>query len=358
MHEDSIIRLLMTLGTEYADIVRSGDWVNAPCPLAPWAHAGGADTRPSFGVRVSGDEVSYYYCFGCTPQGQRLDWLLHNIFIMSGRYPWPAAKIFRVEENHYFEGDEHRKPRKPDVWDSWSKEDEDFINPLPHEVLQEYDILQFGHDKEASRCRRWLIEDRLIPEYVANLYKVRYDSLNDALIFPLTDRKGDVFLLRSRSVKQKSIWTISPKLAGYPNLVFPKLRDSGVWFGMWLVDWEKPVMAVEAEVDVLRLAALGKYNVIASATSSVSASQIKTLLMARTVVLGYDADKAGKQAHRRVKDVARSQGGSEILEVDWSVGRKHKQFRKDKSDLKCKDAGDLESKVELYKVLRKALKRS
>jgi len=355
MQEGSIVSFLMALGVDYRDIVKTGAWVNCPCPMAPWTHAGGADTRPSFGVRVSNDELSYYYCFGCTPEGQRLDRLLHNMFVMGGLYPWQAAKMFLLTENHYYEDDEHRKPRKPDHFENLEI-DEEAINPLPYEVLRKYELLQDSKDEVARRCIRWFEFERLIPEHIVNMFKVRYDPESLAVVFPLTDRKRNTFLLRSRAIAKKSIWTISPKVAGYPRLIFPKLRDVGVWFGMWLVDWRKPVIAVEAELDVLRLAALGVYNVIASATSSVSEAQIRTLMLSPNLILGYDSDRAGAHAHRRIK--GRVGKDHKVKEIDWTIGRKHPKFRKDKDDLQCKDAGELESKEELRRVMRNIYKRA
>jgi 5S rRNA maturation endonuclease (ribonuclease M5) len=264
-----------------------------------------------------------------------------------------------MDEIHYIEGHENREKKIPDPWEGWTKEDEKYINPLPYEVLREFDILQFGHDKFADACRKWLNNERLIPTYIANMFKLRYDEINRALIFSLTGTSGEVYLLRSRSIREKKIWTVSPKIAGYPNLIFPKLRDVGAWFGMEFIDWSKPVMTVEAELDVMRLAALGVYNVIASATSSVSKAQVEALTGAQVLILGYDADKAGRDAHRRIiKGIKGRTQGISILEIDWSVARKHPKFRKDKKDLKCKDPGDLQGKSGVSKVFRNMTKKA
>ena len=32
-------------------VKKNGDWVMLSCPLAPWTHAGGTDSRPSFGIK-------------------------------------------------------------------------------------------------------------------------------------------------------------------------------------------------------------------------------------------------------------------------------------------------------------------
>ena len=321
------------MGIDPHRIETTGEWVNAPCPLAPWTHSGGADTRPSFGVRINNEGVSHYYCFGCMPEGRTIDWLLHTWFVATGRYPIRAAKIFGREEYHYFEGDEEVNLKATDVWDI-PEGALPILDPLSVKVTRQYKLLQSGTGFEARRCREYL-EGRGIPTYIANYAGVRYDKHNRTLIFPMTDRRGRIFLLRARSRLAKKMWTINPKKAGFPDMKFPRLRDVGVWFGMWLVDWKKPVWAVEGELDALRLMALGEFNVVASATSSVSDSQIDNLLMARTVILGYDADKGGDRAVSRIKH--RGDGRSVLYQVDWKeVGRK--------------DPGELESKAELVEV--------
>jgi hypothetical protein len=214
------------------------------------------------------------------------------------------------------------------------------VSPLPWEVINRYPLLQFGEDDVAQECRVYLELERGIDPWTANYFRVRYDPENATLIFPLTDSKGGIFLLRARSIYKKNIWTISPELAGYPNLIFPKLGEVGVWFGLWLVDWTRPVISVEAEMDVMKLASMGVLNSVASATSSVTGAQIDSLSPATRLYLGYDADKAGAHAHGRI--YSRLSGGQRmkyIYELDWSVASA------------CNDPGDLESEDDLKKVL-------
>jgi len=331
MREDSIFRFLIALGVEERFIESARGWVNCPCPMAPWTHGTGADSRPSFGISINEDAGSVYYCFGCMPEGRWLSWLLHNIFIMSGSYPFQAAEIFAEEEIHY---DEDAKPIK--VMDNWRGELSAQPNPLPPEVYSQYKLLQFGRGFEAKRCIEFLEEERRIPRHLAFLYKVRYDQHNSTLIFPLTDYDGGIYLMRARSRKEKVIWTMNAKRCGFPNLEFPKLRDVGAWFGMWLVDWRKPVLALETEMDVLVVRSFGFENVVAAATSSVTHAQMDTIMRAPTVLLGFDADKAGEHACKRFVEHAEGRVG--LMRVDWSKGDPYDPA------IACTDPGDLADK--------------
>lgn len=344
MREDSIVRFLMLLGVERSSIEVARGWVNCPCPLSPWSHKGGQDTRPSFGIRVDDSGPSFFYCFGCTPQGRRIDRLLHNMFIMSGRYPHRAAEIYTWEENHEPEETDEFPTPKEVLWD----EPEKVYSPLPYEVINQYPMLQYSKGEAVNACLRYLEEERLIESWTANYFKVRYDPVYRTLIFPLTDMRGRIFLMRARSWSEKRIWTISPKAAGFPLLEFPRLREVGAWFGLWAVDWRKPVIALEAEMDVLRLATLGVFNVVASATSSVTEAQIDNLGAARRLILGYDADKAGEHAEKRFVD--RLGGKTSLYRLDWELAERHPKFVKDDASA-CKDAGDLKDFDELQKVL-------
>jgi hypothetical protein len=331
MREDSIFRFLITLGVEERTIESARGWVNCPCPMAEWTHGSGADERPSFGIRINDEGVSHYYCFGCMPEGRRVDWLLHNIYIMTGSYPFEAAEIFAEEEIHY---DEDAKP--PKIVDNWKGELMVPPNPLPPEVFTQYQLLQYGKGFEAKRCIEFLEEERRIPRHLAFMYKVRYDDHNSSLIFPLTDYDGGIYLMRARSRKEKSIWTMNNRKCGFPNLEFPRLRDVGAWFGMWLVDWRKPVLAIETEMDVMVCRSFGHENVVAAATSSITEAQMDTVMRAPTVILGFDADKAGEHACKRFTEHARGKVG--LMRVDWSQGDAHELASA------CTDPGDLADK--------------
>lgn len=86
---------------------------------------------------------------------------------------------------------------------------------------------------------------------------------------------------------------------------------------------------------MLRLQSLGYTNTIASCGAKVTQKQLNNIPN-NAIILGYDADQAGKDATKRIVELLKNRL---IQVVDWSiVGRK--------------DAGDLLSKEELEDVLR------
>jgi hypothetical protein len=321
MNEQGVRKFLLALGVSQGTIRSSKGWVNCGCPMAPYTHGSGIDEHPSFGISISeGRSVSY--CFGCQPKAQQLEGLLHNIWVMSKEYPWEAADVFVHEENH--EGEIHASV--PDVW----SEIKINPNPLPKEVLRLFPLLQIPRGSDvASACKNYLIR-RGIPEWVQNMYQVRYDPKSGCVVFSLTDSSGRIFVMRERAFPEKRMWTVNEKFTGI-ELDYPKLNDIGVWFGMHLVNWARPVMLVEGEIKVMRLAALGEFNAVASCTSSISDAQIDAL-HAITLYLGFDADKAGALAHHRI--VERLKDRAVMFELDWSVvGRKDPDELKNKREL-------------------------
>jgi 5S rRNA maturation endonuclease (ribonuclease M5) len=333
LNEDGIVRFLIELGVDSSEIRVKKKWVSCKCPLAPYTHSSGEDKHPSFGISINPDGLSAYYCFGCSPEGKGLGWLLHNMWLMSGEYPTEAAKAYIKYENV---ADEH-DVFIPDDWDLERKE----ITPIPGFALKRFPLLQNSSNYEANRCKHYLEMTRGVPIWVQNLCGVRHSPEHQALVFPLTDVNGDVYCLRVRSRKEKRIWTATAEWMEIPNYHFSTVHDIGAWFGMHLIDWSRPVMLVEGEIDAMKVKSFGFFNVIASATSSVSEKQLQALA-GGTYIAGYDADESGKKATKRIAKYLGNK--ATIFSADWSIIKK--------SDGKpCKDAGDLEDESQLNRVL-------
>lgn len=60
--------LLEKVGGEKFSISPRG-WLRSTCPFAPWTHASGKDSNPSFAVVVENDGMSSYKCYGCGVHG-------------------------------------------------------------------------------------------------------------------------------------------------------------------------------------------------------------------------------------------------------------------------------------------------
>lgn len=335
MQSIAIKRFLIALGVDESEIQEREGYINAPCPLAPWTHGGGVDSHPSFGIKISNKSRSFYWCFGCSPEAVRLAGLLHRVWLLTGRYPYKAAEI--LTEHEVYKKNKEKTPEPIDEWADARKKEK----PLSGPVLRNYPLLQTASGYEAKRCRDYF-RSRGISEQIFNRCGVRYNPHRSTLIYPLTDHSDKIFVLREKSRKTRESWTVSPKLAGFPDMKFSTLRYVGAWFGMGLVLWDKPVMVVEGAEDAMRAASLGFLNTIGSLTASVTDAQIDALLRARVLYLGYDSDVGGSFAHRRITD--RIGKRVEIYELNWATAKK-------KDGNFCKDPGDLPNEDELSFVL-------
>lgn len=71
-------------------------WMGSTCPLAPWRHAGGRDTHPSFGIRIAPGRISRCSCFACHYEEVKSGDLLYLLWYLSartGRDLEPAAAL-------------------------------------------------------------------------------------------------------------------------------------------------------------------------------------------------------------------------------------------------------------------------
>lgn len=341
MNESAIVEFLCEFGVSQNQIKIVRGWVNCPCIFAEWDHDGGIDTNPSFGISINDEEQSVYVCFGCTRTARLMGDILHRYWILSGEYPFDAAALYMRNEN--FSVESREDSINIDPWLTFLQKETSPPEPLGRAVIPQFPKIQSSGNPVALQALAYLEKDRLVAHRVVNECGIRFDPEREALVFPLTDAHGDIYLLRERALGQKRIWTVSPKIAGLSeDMEFPKLTQIGVWFGYHLINWRRAVMLVEGEIDALRLRTLGFHNVVASCTSSVTDKQIDAI-HATTVILGYDADKGGRFATRRVRD--RMAGKTELLQVDWSLVSKE-------SGNPCKDAGDLRSREDLEIVLK------
>lgn len=324
METNGIERFLSALGIEESRV--AGDWINFRCPLVH-NHEPGTD-RKAAGISIS-ESKSVFHCFTCTSKAIRLERFLYILWL-HGENTRPAAEILARFED-------------------WSWEDDDLIIPpdkprtngkrevLPSGVIDHFSLLADTPKKFRKEAYDYLLL-RGSSINAAAKFGVRAWPEKDALIFPLTDRAGRPVVLRVRKLFEKKCWTVTPEHVGM-NKKFPTLATSGPWFGLHLINWNKPVWIVEGEEDALRLETLGQSNVLASAGTSVTKAQLSNLTGA-DIVLAMDADKAGQRAAQRVLNMI---GDSAVCwKADWSK-------------FGCKDGRDIPNRRTLDEVKRSLL---
>lgn len=344
MRLEKVIQFIEALGVDEYRI--DGDWVRMCCPLAYWKHHKKVDSNPSFSITINNNGPSVYHCFGCTPSARRLGVLLHVIWLLSGVYPKDAARVLSGQHQEF------KRIDSPDFRSRYATDEVD-IEPIPSDILDLYPVLHETRGLEALECKRFL-ESRKISLQTFARFRVRYSPRRRGIVFPFTDLRGNIFYMQIRSRLDKFFYSIDKEAAEKDSkkkldFQFPDKKSSGVWFGLHLVDWQAPLILTEGPLDALRIAELGHRNVIASGGVNVVKRQV-ALLSPLQLILGYDADTPGRDAHKRLLEML--PGNIPLYEVDWSRVKKVNGNR-------CKDGGDLPDKEALAKVIRnaKAIKR-
>ena len=257
MQRDKIIELAHLLGAR--EIVEGDRWITLDCPLAEYRHEGGIDKRPSFGIVA--DTVSAFHCFGCGVHGR-----LTVLPYILARYNHPATNEVR---------------RFIFKYESWQPDKVKVETPepqyMPDEILNRF-----------STFKRWGI----INEESVKKWELRLDKETMSIIFPVRDRDGRLIGVRRRFRDGRKFEDRS--LTPVP------LKKLGIWYGIHLVDTNKPIYLVEGERDAILLHQVG-VNAMASLGASVSRAQIETLnKLGAPVVCFFDNDEAGRRATSKI----------------------------------------------------------
>lgn len=250
------------------------------------------------------------------------------MWALSGRVPGEAVRIYASCENRGDLSIQHIFR----LHDPWAlHEGEPIITEFPVEVLGTFPLITPEGPKEALD----FFKRRKIRREVVFRLGVRFFDGTNFVAFPLTDVFGNIKVIRLRSIYDKECFTVNGKVVGKKELLFPLIKHVGSWFGLHLVDWRRPVMLVEGEIDAMRLITLGLKNVVASTGWHIKEAQANQIC-APQVIVGLDADTAGIKGAYRADRLFNKKAS--VTFADWST-------------IDCKDPGELRGKKSLAKVL-------
>lgn len=319
MREAGVIRFLRAMGVQ--QVYRDGlPWIRSTCPLASALHEDGKDVHPSFGVKVNNNGESLYHCFACG--GGLLIRLLHNLFVCGLPYE-EATRVYT--ECEIFDVENVLAGKEVSVVESEAER-----SPVPADVLERLPLVTTS-SYETERCRGYLSQ-RGISFEVQEKFQLRCYSSMQSIVFPRIDEKGTVWALRARSRKFKSYYSISPTFLNDER----KWGDYSTWFGAQCLSSGAIPLLVESETDVLRLHSLGIKDVIPIACCGCIQKRQLARLYQDVMVLGFDADIAGKRNFQRACGVLR---GAVLFGLDWGIVGKN-------------DAGGLKDLEEFNEVWR------
>jgi hypothetical protein len=184
----------------------------------------------------------------------------------------------------------------------------------------------------------FLVRDRKINPDTIRRFDFRYWPGRDVVVMPVRNMYKKLLAAPVRSIRTKAFYFLNEKVTNIPELVFPSMKQTGVFFGEDLVDYQKPVLLVESPLEACRVSSLGFKNVVACC-EGINGGQLNRITMWDRIFLGFDADPAGKKSTSKI--INRHKQTIRMRVVDWwSVG--------------VTDPGELTD----YDQLRKALKRA
>ena len=356
MKEIDVIRLLRLMGYEDHEMVVRDEWVNIICPLVSKKHKPGQRslTSPSAGISINPKGESLFKCFSCTPKPTKLLDLVISKSLENGYTDrsltlfYQSREIFEEsrqekEENAVFENGVFYHSLKFNKWKTTPVTEEDLIKKVPmepkfpDELLSHFPLVGFETDRTALMIKDYLTNVRGISLATIVDMQIRYHKDKNLIIFPLTDIRGNIQVLRARlcDPRNKSMFTISSK-AVKDKYNLPNIRDTGASFGLHKVDSTKPVIIVESETDCLLLKTFGFNNVIATTSASFSKSQVQNVPSSNLWV-GFDSDDAGKRATKNLIAMSR---GKLIHVINWA-------------NAGGKDPGDAENRLDILRAINK-----
>ena len=356
MKEIDVIRLLRLMGYEDHEMVVRDEWVNIICPLVDKKHKPGQRslTSPSAGISINPKGESRFKCFSCTPRPTKLLDLIISKSLENGYTDRSLALFYQSKEifedteeersdEEIFDAGSFSKLLRFNKWIPERKKDDNEIKKVemeakfPDELLVHFPLLAPAVDNTALLIKNFLINTRGVSLSSIAELGVRYHKEKNLIIFPLTDLKGNIQVLRARKCdpKNKAMFTISSKMANN-KFNLPNIRDTGASFGLHKIDSTKPIIIVEAEIDCLLLKTYGFPNVIATTSASFSRSQIQNL-PSSNLWLGFDNDDAGRRA---AKNLISSFNGKLIHVINWGHSG-------------GKDPGDAENRLDIMRAINK-----
>lgn len=290
-----IVRFLDALGAH--DPVVGAKWVTCQCPLAPFQHKKGTDTKPSFGVNI---ESGLFNCFTC--QSGSLEKLLQALELYtskSGFEGWQAKYHFDIARD-VLNGIENSTIPLPDYEAAGAKAAE-FIE------WPEYWVSLHVPWRESARAAWYLLTGRAqaksgeepnqpVDPAIADAMGLLYDSGHDKIIAPYRNVFGKLAGARGRAIDPASGFQ-------HYDYTWNKVNNAAlVWYNEPCLDKaieaHRPVVVVEGQFDCMNVQRVYPY-VVANLTAKPSEEKIRKLNYADAVILMLDNDDTGRTAAKK-----------------------------------------------------------
>lgn len=300
----------------YIPIEKSGANLKARCPFHN-------EKTPSF--YISPDRGSYY-CFGCGAKGDIFSFVqdfesidfVGALKMLAERAGVPLDEFKKTEKNETSEILEALEEACIYFQNNLKEETEALLYLKNRGLLiQSVNSWRVGFAKSDWRTLKNYLKSRGLSEEIlekAGLIKKAegkesYDRFRGRIMFPIFDSSGRVIGFSGRILKSDN-----PDEAKYLNspetLVFEKSKLLyGYNFAKKVIRERSTAVLVEGQMDLLMSHQAGVLNTVASSGTAFTEEQAEILKRgADTLVIAYDADKAGQNASLRAWQIALKTG--------------------------------------------------
>lgn len=277
MNREHIHKFLNALGMH--NLEDGEDWVRSSCPLAPWTHASGKDSHPSFGVKVLPGQESHFHCWTC--ENGSLQDLVYRLRELSGgakRFNYKLALQLADAELSgdlvldFSEQGRHNEPDTvfPEVWYK-----QNFTPAIKVPVAYEY------------------LRKRGVPDKVIRELEITYSQSRNAVVFPIRNRDGDIAQVRARYIDPGD----GPRYHVYKSS--QKKFTRRIWHGESWYNPEYPVVMVESVFDLASVYRVYQ-NVLAPLSTGISRELAGRVNDVFEIVTLFDNGTGGDKAREKV----------------------------------------------------------
>ena len=325
MKRDDIVSFLHLLNAR--EVRHDSEWLRCCCPLEKWRHQEGVDRTPSFGIRISEDKPSAYFCFSCGCHGSLMK-LVPSLWFLTGEYPTELAAFIVAKEFLQEEYELEMVKVHPDRLQAPRE-----VVAVPEEVLANLPFTQRGDEVFEYLMLERRLSLQSLYDFQIRVYRSPWGSFG--AVFPIIDGEGKTVDLYVRTIKGKSFFRLNAELTGSSV----EYHAPHLCFGNHLLDRNQKTTAIgEAPLDVMRLYSLSKGNVLATCGPPRKA-QMYNLWVPPPIVLAFDDDEAGKRHGKSVVRNLMRGFAINFIRLPWGVVGK-------------KDANEIENGIQLREVVK------
>lgn len=267
------------------------DWIRAACPLAPFLHKNGRDSKPSFGMtpEIGG---ARYHCFSCTSGSASS--LLYTLQDYAEKFPSYAHRYdFEVAQTILDNGalnvtrlkdyEDRSLTKEFYEWSDW------FMDNMPPAMTVPRAKNYLTNPKPELGEQRQPHHGRGLTQKEIIDWNFRYDPMRDMVVIPFYDQYGRFAGMRGRSIEGKR----------FHDYTFHDYNNTDLtWCNEPCFVNDEPVVVVEGQFDMITVAREYE-NTVANLTARISERKLRKLLDCPGVIFMLDNDETGVIARNK-----------------------------------------------------------